>query len=824
MLASSMFAKLKAAGASISSPSGPNILTTNPISQFFDIGPQICTAGPELVWKVFQATRKSDGKDVSIFVFEKRLSDRLHRPRRKDSITEIMKKSVKHLEVYRQPKLILTVLHSLEECSDTIAFASEPILASLANILSFQVYTNAVNSARTENTQPNIPRPPNAKEYNFIDFEIKYGLRQIAEALDFLSTQVYHHNICPNSILVTKLGNWKLAGMEFLIPTDKNDHVACGAWTSRMSKLAQPDLDYMAPEVQMNGYCGTYSDMFSLGLLIFTIFNKGRPILQANHSNSSYQKQLDMLDENVQKNLHRIPMQLQEMVVKMLCRDTAARPSVKTLLNTPYFCDRYVETLQNLDVINLKDPVSKSQFYRSTLKEALPYLPRKIWYQRVWPFLQTEMQTPESLASALQPVMYLIEESTLEEYEKIILPEFRKLLQAHRSIQATVTILENLHIILEKTPRDDIRREVLPVLYKAFESNSIQIQSAALTAVTNVSNHLEEAAIRRMVLPKMKNVYDCNSNDVRVLGNILNCIEKVLDRLDKQQILDEVLPLIWDFKIYDSDMIIKVIRIYRILLSDKKYGLTVNIIATSVMPSLVPHTVCPALNLETFTLLLEVLQEMLDIIDRNQRNKLKLDSITLPSPERHRPLRHLYSSDNMHVPPFNIPNLRVEQRKTSSAEDMARKNSTGSGICSWWFGGSPVSSDSNFLRVINAFPNRRLSDNTLMAPKIRIAPSCASSPGGTPGGSTGGLPIRRHSSIGPQERRGSTINLSPPTLARSMIGGSMPNTSSSSPYLWSSGLNRSRRPSTCLTGSQTGSGNLLHQLSSGMQNFFGGNK
>jgi hypothetical protein len=87
---------------------------------------------------------------------------------------------------------------------------------------------------------------------------------------------------------------------------------------------------------------------------------------------------------------------------------------------------------------------------------------------------------------------------------------------------------------------------------------------------------------------------------------------------------------------------------------------------------------------------------------------------------------------------------------------------------SWWFGGGN-SPDSNYLRVANAaFPNRRLSDNTLMTPKIRIAPSCASSPGkfvisfeisqnpqgsffsfkgGTPGG---GLPIRRHSSIGPQ--------------------------------------------------------------------------
>lgn len=91
----------------------------------------------------------------------------------------------------------------------------------------------------------------------------------------------------------------------------------------------------------------------------------------------------------------------------------------------------------------------------------------------------------------------------------------------------------------------------------------------------------------------------------------------------------------------------------------------------------------------------------------------------------------------------------------------------GSGMLGgWWFGGSPSSPDSNFLRVANAFPNRRLSDNTLMTPKIRIAPSCASSPGGTPGG---GLPIRRHSSIGPQERRGSAINLSPPTVSTLLI-------------------------------------------------------
>lgn len=203
--------------------------------------------------------------------------------------------------------------------------------------------------------------------------------------------------------------------------------------------------------------------------------------------------------------------------------------------------------------------------------------------------------------------------------------------------------------------------------------------------------------------------------------------------------------------------------------------------------------------------LVQILYDMLESIDRQQRYKLKADNLALPSPERRHKLRHQMSTDNMNAPPFNIPNLRVE-RKTSSAEDMARKNSmsgpppaassasgsvggfkskhefptcnvkitrekiirkiySGTGIGQWFFGSSnSTNNDSNFLRVSSAFPNRRLSDNTLMTPKIRIAPSCASSPGGTPGG-TSGLPTRRHSSIGPQERRGSTVNLSPPTVS-----------------------------------------------------------
>ncbi|XP_024084820.1 SCY1-like protein 2 isoform X2 [Cimex lectularius] len=843
MPATAMFSNFKSrVGGGGGAPQ--NVLDHNPITQHFEIGKQSASAGPELVWRIHDAYRKSDRKEVSVFVFEKKCAEKLHKPKRKETVTELLRESVRRLERFRHAK-ILQVVHSVEESGDTLAFATEPVLASLANILAYQEAGGGNSGGPTTGASHlhTAPRHQHAKEYHFLDMEHKYGILQITEALSFLhySNHVLHRNVCPSSILVTKKGTWKLGGLEFterMNEADGIEPVSCQSWSSRLPKMAQPDLDFIAPEVQTMSQCSIKSDMFSLGMVITSIFNSGRPLIQANHSSSSYVKQLEMLDELVSNVLSRIPIPLQEAVVRLLGKDPKQRPTAQTLTLITYFSDPSVQALQFLDVINMKDPTQKNHFYRNTLKDALPYIPRKLWFQHVWPCLQQEMRTQEVLASVLQPIIYLIQECSVEEYEQIILPSFRNVFGIPKTIQATVTLLENLHHILEKTPRSEIRTEVLPMLYNSFESTTIQVQSAALVAVTNVSEYLDETSIRKMVLPKMKAVYEKNSADLKLVLNVLSCIEKTLDRLDRAQIIDEVLPLLWDVRLQDADIIIRVVNIYRQMLSDKKYGLSVNVMATRVMPSLLPQTVNPALNLEQFTVLLEVLQEMLEHIDRNQRNKLKLDNMSLPSPERHRPLRHLYSSDNMHVPPFNIPNLRIEQRKTSSAEDMARKNSTDSGVLGgWWFGGSPSSPDTNFLRVVNAFPNRRLSDNTLMTPKIRIAPSCASSPGGTPGGTPGsGLPIRRHSSICPQERRGSTINLSPPTgfhygsvsregstlsvpsayLARSMIGGSMPNTSSSVPFLLSSSMQsiRSRRPSACLSSSQ-GSG-LLQQLGSGM--------
>lgn len=55
MPSTAMFSKFKSGGSL--SP-----LETNPICQFFEIGKQTASAGPELVWKIHDAYRKTDGK------------------------------------------------------------------------------------------------------------------------------------------------------------------------------------------------------------------------------------------------------------------------------------------------------------------------------------------------------------------------------------------------------------------------------------------------------------------------------------------------------------------------------------------------------------------------------------------------------------------------------------------------------------------------------------------------------------------------------------------------------------------------------------------
>ena len=88
-----------------------------------------------------------------------------HRNERERLLDQI-RKSIGQLTRLRHPQ-ILTVQFPLEESRDCLAFATEPVFASLANLLS-----------RHENLP--TPIPAQIRDYKMFDVEIKYGLLQVS--------------------------------------------------------------------------------------------------------------------------------------------------------------------------------------------------------------------------------------------------------------------------------------------------------------------------------------------------------------------------------------------------------------------------------------------------------------------------------------------------------------------------------------------------------------------------------------------------------------------------------------------------------------------
>lgn len=49
-------------------------------------------------------------QEVSIFLFEKRSAEKLHKPKRKETVTEILRGGVRQLERFRHPKILQVII------------------------------------------------------------------------------------------------------------------------------------------------------------------------------------------------------------------------------------------------------------------------------------------------------------------------------------------------------------------------------------------------------------------------------------------------------------------------------------------------------------------------------------------------------------------------------------------------------------------------------------------------------------------------------------------------------------------------------------------
>lgn len=171
----------------------------------------------------------------------------------------------------------------------------------------------------------NLPNPNSLTSHKLHDVDTKYGLIQLCEGLQFLHTDVklLHRNICPESIIINQQGAWKIFGFDYCV-LNQNPHDAKAFWpfheyNSSWHSMCQPSLEYMAPECALINNYTPESDIYSLGVLIYSIYSPGgKPIKIFGRDYQGFRRNAQELKQGKYPNLSCIPESLQNEVKMML--------------------------------------------------------------------------------------------------------------------------------------------------------------------------------------------------------------------------------------------------------------------------------------------------------------------------------------------------------------------------------------------------------------------------------------------------------------------------------------------------------------------------
>uniref|UniRef100_A0A4W5LGG8 SCY1 like pseudokinase 2 n=1 Tax=Hucho hucho TaxID=62062 RepID=A0A4W5LGG8_9TELE len=586
----------------------------NPVTREFEVGRHIASGGPGMCWRIYNGTKKSTKQEVAVFVFDKKTVEK-YQKFDKDQIIESLKRGVQQLTRLRHPRL-LTVQHPLEESRDCLAFCTEPVFASLSNVL-----------GQWDNLPS--PVPTDIKDYKLYDVETKYGLLQISEGLSFLHSGVkmVHGNLCLENVILNKSGAWKIMGFDFSIsstnPSDAEPKYSCKEWEPNLPPLCLPNPEYLAPEYILSVSCDSASDMYSLGVVMHAVFNEGKPVFQVNKHDifKSFSRQLDQLSRLSPTMLNKIPEEVREHVKMLLSVTPNVRPDADQMTKIPFFDDVGAVTLAYFDSLFQRDNLQKSQFYKN-LPKVLPKLPKRVVVYRILPALTSEFMNPDMVPFVLPNVLLIAEECTKDEYVRLILPDLSPVFKQQEPVQILLIFLQKMDLLLTKTPPEDIKNSVLPMVYRALEAPSIQIQELCLNIIPTFANLIEYPSMKNALIPRVKSAC-LQTSSLAVRVNSLVCLGKILEYLDKWYVIDEILPFLQQIPSREPAVLMGVLGIYKCTFSHKKLGIPKEHLAAKSLPHLVSLSIDNNLNLNQFNSFMAVIKDMLTRMEAEHKTKLE---------------------------------------------------------------------------------------------------------------------------------------------------------------------------------------------------------
>ncbi|KAK0267638.1 Protein kinase domain-containing protein ppk32 [Friedmanniomyces endolithicus] len=522
---------------------------TSNISSNYTISPQpTSTAGP---WKIFDAKRKQSGKAVSVFVFDPKSltppggsmmgggrGPAASLKRAQDEVLVRLHKEASSLARLRHPS-ILELQEPVEETrSGGLMFATELVTASLAGMLhekDEQERAGGVGGRGSRYVVEEADGTRKRRELEIDELEIQKGLLQLGKGLEFLheSAGLVHANLTPEAVMINAKGDWKISGLAFCGPHESSTAATSLTAISlnetlnndpRLPRNVQLNLDYTSPDFVLDNSLVASADMFSLGLLIISLYNSPHTSpLGSNGSLSTYKRYFATSSAlPTQSNnflvpaSHPLPPRLgSELLPRLITRRPAQRLSAREFQEASYFDNILVSTIRFLDALPAKTAQEKAAFMRG-LPRIIPQFPKSVLEKKVLPALLDEMKDKELLALILSNVFAMVKAMPTGKraFSTVVLPKLREVFIANRSQEkdpskeaGLMVLLENMETAAVNCSGKEFREDILPIILLAMDSPTHALVDAALGTLPCVLPVLDFTTIKGDLFPAIAAVF-----------------------------------------------------------------------------------------------------------------------------------------------------------------------------------------------------------------------------------------------------------------------------------------------------------------------------
>ncbi|XP_020238273.1 SCY1-like protein 2 [Cajanus cajan] len=583
--------------------------------QEYELLQQIGSAGPGLAWRLYSGRARDPSRQhqypvVCVWVLDKRpLSEARMRAgltkAAEDSFLDLIRTDAAKLVRLRHPGVV-HVVQALDESKHAMAMVTEPLFASAANTLGI-----------VDNI-PHLPKDLRGMEMGLL--EVKHGLLQIAESLDFLHNHAHliHRAISPENILITLSGAWKLAGFGFAIssqtPGDSSNlqpfHYSEYDVEDSVLPL-QPSLNYTAPELVRStaSSAGCSSDIFSFGCLAYHLIAR-KPLFDCHNNVKMYMNTLTYLSSDA---FSSIPPELVPDLQRMLSSSETSRPTAMDFTGSPFFRqDTRLRALRFLDHMLARDNMQKSEFLKA-LSDMWKDFDSRVLRYKVLPPLCAELRNVVIQPMILPMVLTIAESQDKNDFEQSTLPALVPVLSTAAG-ETLLLLVKHAELIINKTSQEHLVSHVLPMIVRAYDDNDARMQEEVLKKSVSLAKQLDAQLVKQVVLPRVHGLA-LKTTVAAVRVNALLCLGDMVNRLDKLAVLD-ILQTIQRCTAVDRSPPTLMCTLGVANSIFKQYG--VEFVAEHVLPLLMPLLTAQQLNVQQFAKYMLFVKDMLHKIEEKR--------------------------------------------------------------------------------------------------------------------------------------------------------------------------------------------------------------